>query len=55
MAFDLFPLGVIESRIQWLGKAAKENWVCGFSHDHAVAFARIVSDPKITFAAVPVA
>ena len=55
MAFDLFPLETIENRIKWLGAAAKENWVCGFAHDHAVAFARIVPDPKIMFAAATVA
>ena len=55
MAFDLFPLETIENRIKWLGAAAKENWVCGFAHDHSVAFARIVPDPKIMFAAATVA
>jgi glyoxylase-like metal-dependent hydrolase (beta-lactamase superfamily II) len=53
MAFDLFPLQCIESKIQWLGAAVKGNWLCGFAHDPKVDFARIVDDPKITFSAVP--
>ena len=53
MAFDLFPLEVIETRIQWLGAAVQGDWICGFAHDSRVAFARIASDPKTMFAAVP--
>lgn len=53
MAFDLFPLEVIQNKIKWLGAAVKGDWVCGFAHDHAVAFARIAEHPKTTFAAAP--
>lgn len=52
-AFDLYPVQSIETKIQWLGAAARGEWVCGFAHDSAAAFARIASDPKIMFAAVP--
>jgi glyoxylase-like metal-dependent hydrolase (beta-lactamase superfamily II) len=53
MAFDLYPLESIESKLIWLDAAAKGDWVCGFSHDSDVAFARITEHPKIRFAAVP--
>jgi glyoxylase-like metal-dependent hydrolase (beta-lactamase superfamily II) len=53
MAFDLYPLESIESKIQWLGAAAKGDWICGFSHDSEVAFARIAEHPKTRFAALP--
>jgi glyoxylase-like metal-dependent hydrolase (beta-lactamase superfamily II) len=51
MAFDLYPLESIESKLQWLSGAAKGNWVCGFSHDSEVAFARIREHPKTRFEA----
>jgi glyoxylase-like metal-dependent hydrolase (beta-lactamase superfamily II) len=53
MAFDLYPLESIESKFQWLGAAAKGDWVCGFSHDSEVAFARIREHPKTRFEAAP--
>lgn len=40
-AFDLYPLESIESKTRFLTQAAAENWVCGFGHDTAHAFARI--------------
>ena len=40
-AFDLYPLESIDSKIRWLGQAARENWVCGFGHDTEVDFARV--------------
>jgi glyoxylase-like metal-dependent hydrolase (beta-lactamase superfamily II) len=49
-AFDHYPLEVIETKSQWLGRAADENWLCGFAHDPLVDFARIVRDPKTQFA-----
>jgi glyoxylase-like metal-dependent hydrolase (beta-lactamase superfamily II) len=51
MAFDLYPLESIESKVRWLGAAAHGNWVCGFSHDSDVAFAQITEHPKTRFAA----
>jgi glyoxylase-like metal-dependent hydrolase (beta-lactamase superfamily II) len=50
-AFDLYPLQAIESKIDWLGRAADEGWVCGFAHDPAVDFARVRRDEKRMFAA----
>ena len=52
-AFDLYPVEAIETKMKWLEAAVKGNWVCGFAHDSQVAFARIASHPKTTFAAVP--
>ena len=53
MAFDLYPLESIESKTRWLGAALEGNWVCAFSHDSEVAFARVEAHPKARFAAVP--
>jgi glyoxylase-like metal-dependent hydrolase (beta-lactamase superfamily II) len=53
MAFDLFPLESIASKSKWLERAATGDWICGFSHDCDVAFARIAPHPKNRFAAVP--
>jgi glyoxylase-like metal-dependent hydrolase (beta-lactamase superfamily II) len=50
MGFDLFPLQVIETRTQWLSRAVDGNWLCGFGHDHEVAFARLRTDAKTKFA-----
>jgi glyoxylase-like metal-dependent hydrolase (beta-lactamase superfamily II) len=53
MAFDLYPLESIENKSRWLDAAVKGDWICGFSHDSEVAFARIAAHPKIHFTAVP--
>jgi glyoxylase-like metal-dependent hydrolase (beta-lactamase superfamily II) len=50
-AFDLYPLQAIETKTDWLGRAADENWVCGFAHDPAVDFARVERDGKKGFVA----
>ena len=49
-AFDLYPLQAIETKQRWLRTAVGDAWVCGFPHDSGVDFARIVEDPKTTFA-----
>ena len=51
--FDLYPLQSIATRTHWLDRAVDENWLCGFGHDPDIAFARIVRDPKTSFAAGP--
>src|SRR5215469_5538151 len=53
MSFDLYPLECIETKTRWLGAAADGNWICGFSHDTEVAFARIDRHPKRQFEASP--
>lgn len=50
-AFDLYPLETIESKMRWLGAAAKGGWVCGFAHEVEIPFARILSDSKTGFKA----
>ena len=37
-AFDLYPLQTIETKTQWLARAAAENWICAFGHEVAQAF-----------------
>ena len=49
MGFDLYPLDTIESRMKWLTRAVEGNWLCGFAHDHEVAFTHIAADPKAKF------
>jgi glyoxylase-like metal-dependent hydrolase (beta-lactamase superfamily II) len=50
MGFDLYPLDTIASRTDWLTRAAEGDWLCGFGHDHEIAFGRIGTDPKTKFA-----
>jgi hypothetical protein len=38
--------------LDWLAKAADQNWICGFGHDPSVDFARIARDAKVQFAPV---
>jgi glyoxylase-like metal-dependent hydrolase (beta-lactamase superfamily II) len=52
-AFDLYPLETIEQKTKWLGAAADAGWVCGFSHDPRLAFARIQRDARTGFALHP--
>jgi glyoxylase-like metal-dependent hydrolase (beta-lactamase superfamily II) len=40
-AFDLYPLECIDTKTRWLGRAAREKWICGFGHDCDAAFARV--------------
>ena len=49
MGFDLYPLDTIATRTLWLTRAVEGDWLCGFAHDHEVAFARLVDDPKTKF------
>ena len=51
MGFDLYPLETIDSRSRWLTRAAEGGWLCGFGHDHEVAFARVAADEKVKFRA----
>ena len=54
-AFDLFPLETIAQKRLWLGRAAREQWICGLGHDPAHAFVRFESqDPDgLNFTALP--
>ncbi|HWQ54219.1 MAG TPA: MBL fold metallo-hydrolase [Bryobacteraceae bacterium] len=42
-AFDLYPLESIDTKLHWLGQAARDGWICGFGHDPEIAFARVES------------
>jgi glyoxylase-like metal-dependent hydrolase (beta-lactamase superfamily II) len=48
-AFDLFPLETIDTRTEWLRKAAEGGWLLGFGHDCDVAFSRVKTDEKTRF------
>ena len=52
-AFDLFPLQTIETRMEWLRRAAEGSWLVGFGHDCEVDFARVRTDEKSKFAHAP--
>lgn len=39
--FDLYPLEHIDTKLQWLARAAQEGWICGFGHEPGTAFTRI--------------
>jgi glyoxylase-like metal-dependent hydrolase (beta-lactamase superfamily II) len=52
MGFDLYPLETIATRKLWLSRAVEGKWLCGFGHDHEVAFARVGPDAKRGFAAL---
>ena len=49
-AFDLYPVQSIEQKLEWIPRAAREGWVCGFSHEMDLPFARI-SETNGKFAA----
>ena len=51
-AFDLYPLQSIETKTEWLARAADGKWICGFAHDPEIEFAHIARDPKKQFAPV---
>jgi glyoxylase-like metal-dependent hydrolase (beta-lactamase superfamily II) len=53
-AFDLSPMETIASKMRWLTAAADGNWLCAFSHETSLAFARIARDPKAQFKATEV-
>jgi glyoxylase-like metal-dependent hydrolase (beta-lactamase superfamily II) len=52
MAFDLYPMECIDQKSRWLARAADEEWICGFSHDAQIGFARVERDGKAGFRAV---
>jgi glyoxylase-like metal-dependent hydrolase (beta-lactamase superfamily II) len=51
-AFDLDPVQSIDSKLHWLGEAARGEWICAFAHDPEMAFARIVNQDE-KFEAIP--
>ena len=53
-AVDLDPIETIDQKQRWLARAADEDWICGFSHDPHVGFARIERDERRGFRVIPV-
>jgi glyoxylase-like metal-dependent hydrolase (beta-lactamase superfamily II) len=41
-AFDLDPVQTIDSKLDWLARAARGEWICAFAHEPDTAFARIL-------------
>jgi glyoxylase-like metal-dependent hydrolase (beta-lactamase superfamily II) len=41
MAYDLYPLTTLENKKKWIPQAAREEWLCIFSHDPHVPLARL--------------
>jgi len=41
-AFDLDPVQSIDSKLDWLTRAACGEWICAFAHEPKAAFARIL-------------
>lgn len=46
MAYDLYPVELIENKKRLLAQAAAEGWLCVFGHDPRTPWARIVEDPN---------
>lgn len=54
MGFDAFPMRTLESKREWIPRAAGENWLCFFEHDADTPVGRIVEDSPGRFRAEPV-
>ena len=46
MAYDLYPVELIENKKRLLAQAAAEGWLWVFGHDPRTPWARIVEDPN---------
>jgi glyoxylase-like metal-dependent hydrolase (beta-lactamase superfamily II) len=46
MAYDLYPVELVENKKRLLAQAADEGWLCVFGHDPQTPWARIVEDPN---------
>lgn len=55
MSYDLFPLRTLDSKREWLSRAAAGRWLCLFEHDAETPWGRIVEDRPGRFRAEPVA
>lgn len=42
-AFDLYPLDSVNNKLKWLERAAREEWLMGFSHECKLPFGRVVA------------
>lgn len=41
MSFDLYPMLTLENKRKWIARAARERWLCLFSHDEKVPAAYV--------------
>jgi len=55
MSYDLYPVTTLESKRQWLPRAASERWLCVFEHDADTPYGRIVEEKPGRFRAEPFA
>jgi glyoxylase-like metal-dependent hydrolase (beta-lactamase superfamily II) len=46
MAYDLYPVDLLENKRRLLADAAREGWLCVFEHDPAVPWGTIVDEPN---------
>jgi hypothetical protein len=44
MAYDLYPVELVENKKRLLARAVAERWLCVFEHDPEVPWGRIVED-----------
>lgn len=45
MAYDLYPIDLIENKKRLLAQAVREQWLCVFEHDPHVPWGTVVEDP----------
>jgi glyoxylase-like metal-dependent hydrolase (beta-lactamase superfamily II) len=53
MGYDLYPMGTLAGKKEWLPRAAAGGWLCAFEHDADEPFARIVEQKPGRFQAEP--
>jgi hypothetical protein len=46
MAYDLYPVDLLENKKRLLEQAVREQWLCVFEHDPRVPSGTIVEDPN---------
>jgi glyoxylase-like metal-dependent hydrolase (beta-lactamase superfamily II) len=44
MAYDLYPVDLVENKRRLLASAVSEGWLCVFEHDPGVPWGRIVEE-----------
>jgi glyoxylase-like metal-dependent hydrolase (beta-lactamase superfamily II) len=55
MGFDAYPIRTLESKHEWIPRAAAEGWLCFFEHDADTPVGRIVEEKPGRFRAEPTA
>ena len=54
MAYDLYPVDLIENKKRLLAQAVRDQWLCVFEHDPLIPWGIIVEDPDGKRRVVPV-